>query len=379
MVSRMGNRVIVDCIFVQNPDAAELLLCRTTLRVVHECNQKEFLQRAQARLSGKSFTSLYFIEVFCGTGQLTATVRKAGLRDAFGVDHIMHQRLRCPAIKIDLCTDEGLCLFYKCLDEDRLVWVHFAPPCGTSSRARNIVKPGQYNPPPLRSAKEPDGMKNMPMQFRARVKSANHLYFTSKCYLLVSRKPTYRSFMWGTSFWNRYTRHLQYYNLILDHGMFGGRRLKRTRISHCIPAFQHRSVPCEGQHVHLPWGHSKGKWATAEETAYPLGLCTALVQQFLQQMKLCGVNFPPLSMKDVTNHDDVAFSRAFGGKQPKGKRIPPLVPEFKSIVELVGPKCDMPPDRIKTQWLLPQTISSNSFLQRGSGTNRHCRSPTFLV
>ena len=111
---------------------------------------------------------------------------------------------------------------------------------------------------------------------------------------------------------------------------------------------------CDGGHVHLPWGHSKGRWATAEETAYPLGLCSALVQ------KQCGVILPPLSMKDVTTHEDVAFSRAFGGKQPKGKRIPPLVSEFKPIVELVGPRSDMPPDRIKTEWLIPQTISSNS-------------------
>ena len=45
MVSRMGNRVIVDCIFVQNPDAAELIVCRTTLRVVHECNQNSCTSR----------------------------------------------------------------------------------------------------------------------------------------------------------------------------------------------------------------------------------------------------------------------------------------------------------------------------------------------
>ena len=303
--------------------------------------QSEFLPRAQARLSGKSFTSLYFIEVFCGTGRLTATVRKAGLRDAFGVDHIMHQKLRCPAIKLDLCADEGLSLFYKCLDEDHLVWVHFAPPCGTSSRARNMVKPGQYNPPPLRSTNEPDGMKNMPMQFRARVKSANRLYLiTSKTVLTLHQRGIFwsvenphRSFMWDTSYWNKYTKHLQYYNLVLDYCMFGGQRLKRTRISHCIPAFQHLSVLCDGQHIHLPWGHSKGKWATAEEMPYPLGLCNAMVQQCLKQMESFGVILPPLSLKDVTNHDDVAFSRAFGGKQPKGKRIPPLVSEFKSIAQ----------------------------------------------
>ena len=67
-----------------------------------------------------------------------------------------------------------------------------------------------------------------------------------------------------------------------------------------------------------------------------------------------------VSMKDVTNHDDVAFSRAFGGKQPQGKCVPPLVSEFKSVIELVGPKRDMPPDRIKDEWLIPATVSSNS-------------------
>ena len=330
--------------------------------------QSEFMQRVQARVSGMSFTSLYFIEVFCGTGRLTAAIRKVGLRDAFGVDHIIHSKLRCPAIKLDLCTDEGLCLFYKCLDEDHLVWVHFAPPCGTSSRARNIVKPGRYNPPPLRSAKEPDGMATMPMQFRGRVKSANQLYLiTSRAVSILHQKGVfwsvenpYRSFMWETSLWNKYAGHLRYYNLILDHCMFGGQRLKRTRISHSIPTLQRLAVLCDGQHQHLPWGQAKGQWATSEETAYPVGLCNAMVQQFMEQMKTIGVIPPPTSMKDVTTHDDVAFARAFGGKQPKGKRIPPLVSEFKSIVELVGPKKDMPPDKIKDDWLIPTTISSNT-------------------
>lgn len=69
-----------------------------------------------------------------------------------------------------------------------------------------------------------------------------------------------------------------------------------------------------------------------------------------------------MSMEDVTNHDDVAFSRAFVGKQPRGKRIPPLVSEFKSVIELVGPKCDMPPDKIKDDWLIPATIWGNTAL-----------------
>ena len=166
--------------------------------------------------------------------------------------------------------------------------------------------------------------------------------------------------MWETSFWNKYTKNLRYYNLILDHCMFGGQRLKRTRISHCIPALQHLAFLCDGQDTHLPWGQANGKWAASEETAFPVGLCDAMVQQFLQQMKSFRVIPPPMSMKDVTNHDDVAFARAFGGKQPRGKRSPPLVSEFESIIESVGPKRDMPPDRIKSDWLIPATVSSNT-------------------
>ena len=142
--------------------------------------------------------------------------------------------------------------------------------------------------------------------------------------------------------------------------MFGGQRRKRTRISHCIPTFQHLGILCDQNHSHLAWGQTKGGWATSEETAYPLGLCNAMVQQFLQHMKLCNVILPPLSLTDVTTHDDVAFARAFGGKQPRGKRIPPLVAEFKSIVELVGPRRDMPPDRSKHEWLIPASVTTSS-------------------
>ena len=59
--------------------------------------------------------------------------------------------------------------------------------------ARNIVKPGQYNPPPLRSTKEPDGMKNMhAVQGKGQISKSvlldnfkDGVDFTSKRYLLV--------------------------------------------------------------------------------------------------------------------------------------------------------------------------------------------------
>ena len=327
-----------------------------------------FFGKAQSRLAGKSFTSLFFIEVFCGTGRLTASIRKLGLHDAFGIDHIMHQKLRSPAITLDLTTPQGVQLFHECLMHEHLAWVHFAPPCGTSSRARNIKKPGRYNPPPLRSDAEPDGMRNIPTQFRARAGAANKLYAVTSeaieiCHsqgVFWSAENPIRSFMWQTSHWNSKTSHLPYLNLCLDHCMFGGERQKRTRISHVIPAFRALEVYCDGRHDHLPWGVTTSGWATAEETAYPMQLCRAMADAFLQQVLSMGVIPPPISLSSHMETDDSKFSQALGGKQPRGKKIPPLISEFKTVVELIGPSTVMPVGKMTTDWLIPTEVTSNS-------------------
>ncbi len=91
--------------------------------------------------------------------------------------------MSCYQIKLDLCTDEGLCLFYKCLDEDHLVWVLFAPAIPTATpfskgagwdeeRAYAVQGKGQISKSLVLDNVE-DGVD-----------------FTSKSSLLVGRKPT---------------------------------------------------------------------------------------------------------------------------------------------------------------------------------------------
>ena len=244
-----------------------------------------FLEKAQSRLAGKSFTSLFFIEVFCGTGRLTATIRKLGLHGAFGVDHVMHQKLRSPAIKLDLTTPQGVQLFHECLMHEHLAWVHFAPPCGTSSQARNIKKPGRYNPPPLRSHREPDGMKNMPFQFRGRVKSANRLYAVTSeavaiCHargIFWSVENPYRSFMWLTSHWNSQSSQLPYLNLIFDHCMFGGQTQKNKDIAH-HPLFSNTRVTMRREH--LPWVYPRQDGLLLKRLLTPWDLVMHFVMHF---------------------------------------------------------------------------------------------------
>ena len=111
----------------------------------------------EAKLSAKCFKKtaheLFVIEVFAGTCRLTASLRQLGLRDSFGVDHI----LAAPVLQLDLLKPECLEFIEQIILEDACVYVHFAPPCGTASRARFIRRKGRYNPPVLRTDANPNG------------------------------------------------------------------------------------------------------------------------------------------------------------------------------------------------------------------------------
>ncbi len=86
-----------------------------------------------ARLRGLNLQQAFAIEVFFGSGRLTASVRHLGMRDSFGIDH-QSKGAACPVVSLDLCTDAGQKHFRTLLKETNLVYVHFAPPCGTASR-----------------------------------------------------------------------------------------------------------------------------------------------------------------------------------------------------------------------------------------------------
>ena len=77
-----------------------------------------------------------------------------------------------PILRIDICKSSQRKVLGELLRLDLVLYVHFAPPCGTASAARN-VKPG---PPPLRSFDFPMGLRGLSFVQKARVSAANFLY-----------------------------------------------------------------------------------------------------------------------------------------------------------------------------------------------------------
>ena len=116
--------------------------------------------------SGLVPTCPVVFEIFSGTGRVTACLRKLGVSAAHAVDHCVHDEAAALPLLADLTTPEGreLCRFW--LSSPLLIAVFAAPPCGTSSRAREIPcydSCGSLlaSPQPLRSQQHPDGLPTL--------------------------------------------------------------------------------------------------------------------------------------------------------------------------------------------------------------------------
>ena len=79
-----------------------------------------------------------FLEVFSGLGAFTRAMTKVGFR-AVAIDWKGNKDKPVTHTQwLDLTTKACQAEFWKLVKENRVVYVHFAPPCGTSSRAREL-------------------------------------------------------------------------------------------------------------------------------------------------------------------------------------------------------------------------------------------------
>ena len=136
------------------------------------------------------------------------------------------------------------------------MYVHFAPPCGTASRARLIQNSEQNLPPPLRNDQYPNGVPWLTMGQQIRVDKANNLYSIT-CRLirlcedhqiLWSCENPGRSFMWQTTPFQELFSTMQCLSTGLHHCMFGSSRRKLTRLVHNISSFHHLHQLCDNSH-----------------------------------------------------------------------------------------------------------------------------------
>ena len=135
----------------------------------------------QAQDSGGEESRPYFLDIFCGTAGVTSALKRYGA-EAMGIAHVIDKRrMKGPAVKLDLTLPSSQNLVFEELRNGKVEGVMLAPPCGTSSKARNIPLRGaggrrKQGPPPLRSETFPEGLPNLQGLNKTRVKQANKLY-----------------------------------------------------------------------------------------------------------------------------------------------------------------------------------------------------------
>ena len=116
------------------------------------------------------------IEICCGSAGLCAAFWRIGI-PALGIDWGMNRHVqKSPWLSINMAEASGLEQAIDILEGCtalNLVWI--GAPCGTASRAREVVR-GPDMPPQLRSAKHPEGLPGLGETDMKKVQAANMIY-----------------------------------------------------------------------------------------------------------------------------------------------------------------------------------------------------------
>ena len=324
-------------------------------------------------MRGQPLANALIIEVFAGTSRVAACLRHFGMVNCFGVDHLRATNVAAPISIADLTTPEGRELLYSWLKNPGVVGIFLAPPCGTASRARCIPLKGKRKAPaPLRDDSNPNGIKHLKWLDKLKVSKSNKLYdltadlvtYAHKHGLLICVENPQYSLFWSTTFWLRVSHKVMY--TVFHSCQYGSRRQKKTMLAHNYHTFAVLNLQCPGEskvHSHSKWGIQNGKFATAEETAYPFPLAKCIAQAFVAALLDIGLIAPPETIHDVqsNSHQILQAIRAQSNLQPKASKLPPLVSEFKQILTIRGSATSLPsPDtgRLEKDLPLPSSIAS---------------------
>ena len=116
------------------------------------------------------------IEFFAGVAVLCSVAKQHGMAQSYGVDKTRSKSVRSSVVTIDLTQQASRDLAELWLNSTLICWAHFAPVCGTASRAREIDTGEPNQPRPLRSNDAPDGLPDLSPTERRRVDLANSFY-----------------------------------------------------------------------------------------------------------------------------------------------------------------------------------------------------------
>ena len=275
-----------------------------------------------------------FIEACCGCALLSSCVSKAGF-DILSIDFEGNkQRPYVHVVQLDL-RQRSTWEFLEYLAHSRRPFhFHAAPPCGTASRARDVpMSETEHGPPPLRSEAWPLGLPGLGGVWLAKVESANDIYLQLCAYcfflnvlgLTWSIENPYNSYMW---FIEVFLQLAETAFFVGFHScVHGGFRKKLTGLLTNLEVLKGLEGYCQGDHEHLEWGYVKTDqgivFDTSKEAAYPKLLC----ERFATLLSLAA-NSMDYVLNPQALPDNSVDARVATGKQPRGRRIAPIVSEF---------------------------------------------------
>eukprot|EP00435_Cladocopium_sp_Y103_P067316 s126_g29.t2 len=334
--------------------------------------------------------NLFILDLFCGTAGVTAALKSMGC-DALGIDHMVDKRrVKGPVAKVDLSKKSGQSTVLSWILEGKVDGVMLAPPCGTSSRAREIPLPKRLRlrsgmqPTPLRSDKFPMGLPTLRGVAKLKVQTANLLYSFTREVIeaclqrgipFICENPR-RSLMWSTDPFSGLpdSCFFQYIHAC----MYGSKRRKSTAFLMNFSAPSLRAE-CDGEHQHLPWGmvdaqDGQGlKFSTSLETEYPSLLCKHIAIAFLEFLKSTGK-----VVSEESAWDD-QLQKIGAGVQPRGGRSPLILGEFKFKIDVTSSNVPVPahisadvPPPFQGVPLDAKLISSREEVQKGENGEKIC-------
>ena len=298
------------------------------------------------------------LEVFSGTCRLSSACKRTGLR-VLPIDKDPQRSENMVVANFDLTNPDQFSSLKDLIgvEKEFIVHAHFAPSCGTSSRARNFKIPGvkaEDTPKPLRSETQPDGLKGLEPGDSLRVQKANKSYIATavlvdimiQAGISVSIENPANSLFWLTSWIKTLLQKHLGHETVFHNCMHGGTRDKLSKFWSFNPRdpktnlLESLSMKCDGQHQHESWKprqiNGKLIFPTKEEAAYPVILCDRLASIFLKEAEDRGFKIQT-SLADQTAHDLNIGKRHLFSSQTRTKKLHQPVSEFGDIVDFAVP------------------------------------------
>ena len=252
-------------------------------------------------------------------------------------------KTKLPYVRIDLADEAQIKVLDDLIASGNVKSILAAVPCGTASRAREIPLPdGRPGPRPLRSSEYPLGLPDLEKDEQARVDKANSIYsnvlklilHAHSCGVICIIENPRGSYLWDIEGYSQLLQ-MGFVDVDFQHCKFSPEcpemRPKWTRLRTNCKALLKLSGQCTLTHKHLSWGVlPSGQFATEGEAEYNDGMCKAVTEVLASELELNEVPLDP----DISNATPHKRRRAAIGKQPRGKQLPNLLPEYLEVKKM---------------------------------------------